>query len=116
MTDQQPFPPDWVGNVDPNDPRLGDGLDVWQPAAGLRARAVELLHYYVVQDLQDAQAAGFDLVGASIKTVAAAKAGWGPRLVPYHSVQQYGIRRIAAYTYRGLQDLAARFTTRENRK
>ena len=76
--------------------------------AHLKTGVTQLLHDHVVADLQDAGAAGFDLVGANMETVAAAKASWGPRLVPYYSVQQYGARRIAAYTYHGVRDVLAR--------
>ena len=75
----------------------------------LPSGATQLLHRYVTQDLQDAGAAGFDFVGAPMDSVGAAKASWGARLVPHYSVQQYSPRRIAAYTYHGLQDMAARF-------
>jgi len=57
------------------------------------------------QDLADAGASGFDLVGAGAESIAAAKAGWGPRLVPYYYLQQYGVRRMGAYVYRGLQEM-----------
>jgi hypothetical protein len=77
----------------------------------LSSGVTQLLHQYVAQDLEDAGAAGFDLVGANTKSIAAAKSGWGPRLVPYYYVQQYGVRRMAAYTYRGIQEMTARFRT-----
>jgi hypothetical protein len=83
--------------------------------AHLSSGATQLLHRYVTQDLQDAGATGFDLGDASTDSIAAAKAGWGPRLVPYFYLQQYGPRRIAAYTYRGLQDMARRATARRRK-
>jgi hypothetical protein len=69
--------------------------------AHLPSGVTQLLHHYVVQDLQDAGAAGLDLVGANMESIAAAKASWGPRLVPYYSVQQYTARRIAEQAWRG---------------
>jgi hypothetical protein len=78
----------------------------------LTSGVTQLLHRYVAEDLEDSGAAGFDLVGASLKTVAAVKAGWGPRLMPYYYLQQYGPRRIAAYTYRGLEEMITRYRAR----
>jgi len=75
----------------------------------LPSGVTQLLHRYVAQDLENLGAAGFDLVGANTRSIAAAKAGWGPRLMPYYYLQQYSFRRIAAYTYRGLQEMSARF-------
>jgi hypothetical protein len=75
----------------------------------LPSGVTQLLHRYVTQDLENAGAAGFDLVGADTRSIAAAKAGWGPVLVPYYYVQQYGFRRIADYAYRGVQEMSARF-------
>jgi hypothetical protein len=82
--------------------------------AHLPSGVTQLLHQYVVQDLQDAGAAGLDLVGANMESIAAAKAGWGPRLVPYYSVQQYSVRRIAVNAWEGAHALFARF--REGRQ
>lgn len=74
----------------------------------LPSGATQQLHDYIAQDLADAGAAGFDLVGAGAESIAAAKAGWGPRLVPYYYLQQYGPRRIGAYAYRGLREMYRR--------
>ena len=71
----------------------------------LPSGATQQLHWYITQDLADAGASGFDLVGAGAESIAAAKAGWGPRLVPYYYLQQYGVRRMGAYVYRGLQEM-----------
>lgn len=81
----------------------------------LPSGATQLLHWYVTQDLTDAGAAGFDLVGASSESIAAPKANWGPRLVPYYYLQQYGPRRMGAFVYRGLQDMYGRFTAARRR-
>jgi Acetyltransferase (GNAT) domain len=75
----------------------------------LPSGVTQLLHRYVTQDLENAGAAGFDLVGADTRSIAAAKAGWGPVLFPYYYVEQYGFRRIAAYAYSGVQEMSARF-------
>ena len=75
----------------------------------LPSGVTQLLHRYVTQDLENAGAAGFDLVGASLESIAAAKAGWGPRLVPHYYLQQYSPRRIAGFAYYGMQDIVARF-------
>jgi hypothetical protein len=74
----------------------------------LPSGATQQLHWYITQDLADAGASGFDLVGAGAESIAAAKAGWGPRLVPYYYLQQYGVRRMGAYVYRGLQEMYGR--------
>ncbi|MGD9526937.1 GNAT family N-acetyltransferase [Pseudonocardia sp.] len=75
----------------------------------LPSGATQQLHHYIAQDLTDAGAAGFDLVGAGAESISAAKAGWGPRLVPYYFLQQYGARRMGAYVYRGVQEMSGRF-------
>jgi GNAT acetyltransferase-like protein len=79
----------------------------------LPSGATQQLHWYVTEDLADAGAAGFDLVGAGAESIAAAKAGWGPRLIPYYYLQQYGPRRLGAYVYRGLQDMYGRRFSRK---
>jgi hypothetical protein len=76
--------------------------------AHLPSGVTQLLHHYVIQDLQDAGAAGFDMVGANMESIATAKASWGPRLVPYYYVQQYSVRRIAAHAYRGAEFMLRR--------
>jgi hypothetical protein len=81
----------------------------------LPSGVTQLLHRYVAEDLEAAGATGFDLAGANTDSISAAKAGWGPRLVPYYSVQQYGPRRIAAYTFRGVQDIAGRVAAARKR-
>ncbi len=81
----------------------------------LPSGATQLLHRYVTQDLQDAGAAGLDLAGANTDSISAAKAGWGPRLLPCYSLQQYGPRRIAAYTFRGMQAMAGRLAAARRR-
>jgi hypothetical protein len=81
----------------------------------LPSGVTQLLHRYVTQDLEDAGAAGLDYVGANTDSISAAKSGWGPRLVPFYSIQQYGPRRIAAYTYHGVQDMLARFRAARRR-
>lgn len=83
--------------------------------AHLPSGVTQLLHQYLAQDLQDAGAAGLDLVGAGTDSISAVKAGWGSRLVPYYSLQQYGPRRIAAYTVRGMQFMLGRAAARFRR-
>jgi hypothetical protein len=82
----------------------------------LPSGVTQQLHWYITQDLAGAGAAGFDLVGAGAESIAAAKAGWGPRLVPYYYLQQYGPRRLGAYVYRGLQEMYGRRFSRDHRE
>ena len=51
----------------------------------------------IVRELQADGAAGFDLAGANIPSVAAAKANFGARLVPYFSVEGYGVKPLAKW-------------------
>jgi hypothetical protein len=81
----------------------------------LPSGVTQLLHRYVAQDLQDAGATGLDLAGANTDSISAAKAGWGPRLVPYYFLQQYGPHRIAAYSFRGMQDMVGRVRSARRR-
>jgi hypothetical protein len=81
----------------------------------LQSGVTQLLHRYVTQELEDAGAAGLDVAGANSRSISAAKAAWGPRLLPYYSLQQYGPRRIAAYTFRGVQDMVGRFAAARRR-
>lgn len=74
----------------------------------LPSGATQLLHHHLAEDLAADGAAGLDLVGAGAESISAAKAGWGPRLVPYFFLQQYGPRRMGAYVYRGLQEMSQR--------
>jgi hypothetical protein len=51
----------------------------------------------IVRELQADGAAGFDLAGANIPSVAAAKANFGARLVPYFTVEGYGVKPLAKW-------------------
>lgn len=70
----------WVAGTKPE--YLKDGVAQYMLVASL-------------QDLFEVGAIGFDYVGANIKTVAAAKANAGGRLVTYYSVEQRNPRYIA---------------------
>jgi hypothetical protein len=52
----------------------------------------QLMYSFVLDDLAAAGASDFDYVGANIKSVAAAKAGWGLPLVPYLLVGSFDTR------------------------
>lgn len=51
----------------------------------------------IFHDLETAGAAGVDLAGANIPSVAAAKANFGARLVPYGTVEGYGVKPLARW-------------------
>lgn len=55
----------------------------------------QLLLKYVLEDLQAAGACGIDDAGANIPSVAASKAKFGFRLVPYYYIEPYGLKQIA---------------------
>ncbi len=55
----------------------------------------QLLWLFTLDDLQNSGACGFDWVGANIPSVAAAKAAWGGRLVPYYTIRQPSVRALA---------------------
>jgi hypothetical protein len=61
--------------------------------AGMKTGAgygwTELLHEFMFRDLHSAGAAGLDFVGANIPGVAAAKAKWGARLVPFYALESW---------------------------
>ena len=82
--------------------------------AHLPSGVTQLLHQYVIEDLQNEGAAGFDMVGANMQSIATAKASWGPRLVPYYCVQQYSMRQIAAHAYRGTDFMLHRMRGRRH--
>lgn len=57
-----------------------------------RQGAGQLLEWQTIEDLQAVGAAGYDLVGANMPGVAAAKADWGGRLVPYFLVEAHSVK------------------------
>lgn len=63
----------------------------------LKNGAHQLLQHFVLGDLERDGARGFDMVGAQTPGVAGAKAGWGPRLVPFHIVKPTGLRAVASH-------------------
>jgi hypothetical protein len=69
----------------------------------------QLLQWHLLQDLADAGAAGLDMVGASLESIAAAKASWRPRLLPHYTVEERSPRLVASFAYRGLQDVYRRY-------
>ena len=66
----------------------GVALDLVQGAIRdkLRYGANQLIYAYVLEDLAAPGAVALDYVGGNITAVAAAKAAWGLRLVPYLSI------------------------------
>ena len=72
----------WVAGT-----RLGD----------LAAGAAQLTMHDALVDLAAAGARKLDWAGANLATIAAAKASWGPRLVPYFLVEAPTTRGIAKY-------------------
>lgn len=61
----------------------------------LQSGATELLMKFVIDDLEDNGAPGLDFVGANLPGVAAAKAKWGSRLVPFYALQTPCARELA---------------------
>ena len=59
--------------------------------------ASQLLYHHLFTDLAAAGATVFDFVGADIPALAAAKAAWGARLVPYYVVEGYAPRTVARF-------------------
>lgn len=66
-------------------------------AAHLSSGAPQLLKDVAIRDAMAAGAAAFDLAGANVPSVAAAKSGFHPRLVPYYSISGYGLDRLARW-------------------
>jgi len=66
----------WVAGAHPA--RLQDGVN-------------QLLEHETVHDLQAAGASGYDLAGANLPSVAAAKLKWGGQLVAYGTVEEAGL-------------------------
>ncbi len=64
-------------------------------AEHLSSNAIGLVLRQAFDDLADAGANGIDMAGANIRSVAAFKAHWGPRLVPQYSVQSFSYRTLA---------------------
>jgi len=52
--------------------------------------AVQFLDSFLLADLQQIGAAGFDFVGANLPSIATAKSYWGGELVPYSVLEQPG--------------------------
>jgi len=76
----------------------------------LSSGCTQFLISSALEDLQIAGACGFDYAGANIPLVAAAKATWGGRLVPYYTIRQPNARALVRYMMDFLQ------FTRGNRK
>jgi hypothetical protein len=66
--------------------------------AYLRDGPNQILETFVIGDLEANGASGYDLAGANMPTISAAKSGWGALLLPYYSVESYSIRRLAKWT------------------
>lgn len=67
---------DWVQGT--LRPALADGVN-------------QLMYDFVMSDLSEAGAIGFDLAGANIREVALAKSSWGYPLVPYVTLEPAGL-------------------------
>jgi len=63
----------------------------------LNAGSNQLIMSFVLEDLQNAGACGFDYAGANIPSVAAAKSAWGGKLVPFYTIRQPNMRALALY-------------------
>jgi len=65
----------------------------------LNSGATQGLIAFALDDLASAGATGFDFAGANIPNVAAAKATWGGRLVPFYIVSAPSLRGILKYAF-----------------
>lgn len=65
--------------------------------AHLNSGANQLLIGHVLHDLHEAGATGIDLGGAMLPGVAAMKAAWGARLVPYYRIEGGRLRALARH-------------------
>ncbi|AHD05819.1 hypothetical protein ERIC2_c20270 [Paenibacillus larvae subsp. larvae DSM 25430] len=57
----------------------------------------QLLEKETIDDLQKAGATGYDFAGANLQHVAMAKMGWGGSLVPYYTIEPYGVKSAAKW-------------------
>jgi hypothetical protein len=53
------------------------------------------LDQIIIDDLQDSKAKGIDFCGANIRSVEKAKRQWGAELVPFYSIEKFGLFTIA---------------------
>lgn len=75
-----------------------------------RSGATELLLDYLLRDLQTEGASGLDFVGANLPNIAAAKAKWGAKLVPFYTIEAFGLRQLARMWYGFLRSGLIRLT------
>lgn len=77
---------------------LKDGITIdWSQGAireHLKNGVNQLIYNFVLQDVRNSGAIGFDWVGANIPPVALAKSAWGAPLVPYLAIRQKNFRYI----------------------
>ena len=73
----------WLGGT--RTAYLGDGLN-------------QLVETFIIGDIEAGGASGYDLCGANLPSIAATKANWGARLLPYYSIESYSVRRLAKWT------------------
>lgn len=64
----------------------------------LQSGGNQLMDLFTCEDLHTDGATGVDLCGANIPGVAASKAPWGARLVPYYSIEAYSAKRLAKWS------------------
>jgi hypothetical protein len=80
--------------------RAGGRAMLWVGGSFTRFRqsgSYQLLKTAVFADVAAAGAVGYDLAGANIPSVAEAKTKFGARLVPYFTVEGYGVRPLARW-------------------
>ncbi|MGB8954223.1 MAG: GNAT family N-acetyltransferase [Tumebacillaceae bacterium] len=56
--------------------------------------AVQLLDAFIIKELQESGAIGFDFVGANLPSVATAKSYWGCELIPYYVIEEPGLLAV----------------------
>lgn len=74
----------------------------------LASGAAQLVMAHALADLAEAGARRLDWAGANLPSVAAAKANWGPRFVPYYVIEAPGARGLAKYVQDGWRYFLAR--------
>lgn len=63
----------------------------------LSSGANQLLTDWILKDLQAAGASGYDFAGANIAKIAATKANWGGKLMPFYTVGNFNLKQLARW-------------------
>ena len=74
----------------------------------LNSGATQYLIWYILNDVSQQGAIGFDFCGANLPTVSAAKADWGGVLTPYYVVRPLNLRTVASWLLKKLSQFRKR--------